>query len=265
MLLPQKWEAHVRELQAGPAAIRSPAVDAIAAWAGVSTRARQAMKRSSPEVVQALEDLVLAFLQQDEQQEQEDAGEEQQQQQPDVDGGSGGISISSSQGGDLVLFLDEGFHRLIAHGLAEYHGLASHSRVLPGGGKAVVIRRRRPASDNGAAATVAPAAAAAVSAAVEASEGGEDSAPLEPHPQQTRQHLAITCSDLLHILLEEQQPLNTALLHQALCQPVDSSSEAGDAREAAGGAPMATQQQQQQQPVQPSSPQLQPLMEVAVA
>ncbi len=44
----QKWEAHVRELQAGPAAIRNPAVQAIAAWAGVSWKARQAMKRSNP-------------------------------------------------------------------------------------------------------------------------------------------------------------------------------------------------------------------------
>lgn len=31
----QKWEAHVRELQAGPNPIRNPAVDAMAAWAGV--------------------------------------------------------------------------------------------------------------------------------------------------------------------------------------------------------------------------------------
>lgn len=30
----QKWEAHVRELQAGPNPIRNPAVDAMAAWAG---------------------------------------------------------------------------------------------------------------------------------------------------------------------------------------------------------------------------------------
>ncbi len=30
----QKWEAHVRELQAGPNHIHNPAVDAMAAWAG---------------------------------------------------------------------------------------------------------------------------------------------------------------------------------------------------------------------------------------
>lgn len=61
---PQKWEAHVRELQAGPAAIRNPAIDAIAAWAGVSSKARAAMKRSSPAAVQAIEAPILAFLQQ---------------------------------------------------------------------------------------------------------------------------------------------------------------------------------------------------------
>lgn len=59
-----KWEAHVRELQAGPAAIQNPAIHAIAAWAGVSGRARQAMKRSSPAHVQAIEAQILAFLQQ---------------------------------------------------------------------------------------------------------------------------------------------------------------------------------------------------------
>lgn len=61
---PQKWEAHVRELQAGPSAIRNPAIDAIAAWAGVSWKARAAMKRSTPASVQCIEAPILAFLQQ---------------------------------------------------------------------------------------------------------------------------------------------------------------------------------------------------------
>jgi hypothetical protein len=58
---PQKWEAHVQELQASPAAVRSPAVDALAAWAGVSWKARQAMKRAPP-TCEAIEGQILAFL-----------------------------------------------------------------------------------------------------------------------------------------------------------------------------------------------------------
>jgi hypothetical protein len=58
----QKWEAHVRELQAGPAAISNPAIDALAAWAGVSSKARQAMKRAGPSLVQAIEAQLLDFL-----------------------------------------------------------------------------------------------------------------------------------------------------------------------------------------------------------
>ena len=61
--LAQKWEAHVRELQAGPAAIPDPAIDALAAWAGVSFKARQAMKRA-PTTCEAIEAQLLAFLQQ---------------------------------------------------------------------------------------------------------------------------------------------------------------------------------------------------------
>jgi len=53
----------VRELQASSAAIHNPAVEAIAAWAGVSAKARQAMKRSSPSHVAAIEAPILAFLQ----------------------------------------------------------------------------------------------------------------------------------------------------------------------------------------------------------
>ncbi|PSC69651.1 R3H domain-containing 4 isoform X2 [Micractinium conductrix] len=121
----QKWEAHVRELQASPAAIRNPAVEAIAAWAQVSWKARQAMKRCSPSAVAAMEAPILAYVQDD--------GE-----------------------GELVLDeLEDGFHRLIAHGLAEYHSLSSHSRPLPGGGKVVVVRRRSVAGGPSAATATA--------------------------------------------------------------------------------------------------------------
>lgn len=210
----QKWEAHVRELQAGPAAILNPAVQAIAAWAGVSWKARQAMKRSSPSHVAAIEAPILAFLQED-----------------------------PASAGELVLpDLEDGFHRLIAHGLAEFHGLSSHSRPVPGGGKQVVLRRRAGAAP---AAAMGPAAAASLgsslvmaeggtaagsSAAVAVAAGGEQSddegdagaaeGPAAP--------LAISCSDILHILEDEKQPLCPAVLSQAYLHPLDSSSEAGD-------------------------------------
>ncbi|KAL4458348.1 hypothetical protein ABPG75_013213 [Micractinium tetrahymenae] len=209
----QKWEAHVRELQAGPSAIRNPAVQAIAAWAGVGWKARQAMKRSSPSHVAAIEAPILAFLQQE-----------------------------PAAAGELVLSdLEDGFHRLIAHGLAEYHGLSSHSRPAPGGGKEVVLRRRAGAALAAAMGPVAasafgssPSAAASGSSslAAAAAAGGEESedeggageaeggAPGAP--------LAIACSDILHILEDEKQPLCPAVLSQAYLHPLDSSSEAGD-------------------------------------
>ncbi|KAI3435744.1 hypothetical protein D9Q98_001802 [Chlorella vulgaris] len=117
----EKWQSHVRELQARPAVVHNPAVDALTAWARVNWKARQAMKRAGPCFVQATEDQVLSFSEDD------GAGEEM-----------------------VVSGLEDGFHRLIAHGLAEFHGMPSHSRVLEDGSKEVVVRRRTQATAAGA-------------------------------------------------------------------------------------------------------------------
>lgn len=185
----QKWEAHVRELQAGPAAIPDPAIDALAAWAGVSFKARQAMKRA-PTTCEAIEAQLLAFLQQQ-------------------DGG---------QGSELVVEgLEDGFHRLIAHGLAEYHSLQSTSRVVDGGGKQVVVR--------------CPAHAAARAPQhhlpkVNVEDFSEGDLPAEGLPGAPRV-LTIACSDILH-LLDDAASLSATTLRHAFVQPLDSSSEAGD-------------------------------------
>ncbi len=150
-----------------------------------------------------------------------------------------------SSAGELVLSdLEDGFHRLIAHGLAEFHGLSSHSRPVPGGGKVVVLRRRAsatltaaalgpgaaaafggsPSAVEGGASGGGPAAAAVLGAEEREDEGGEGSgeAPAPGLP------LPICCSDILHILEDEKQPLCPAVLSQAYLHPLDSSSEAGD-------------------------------------
>jgi len=91
------------------------------------------------------------------------------------------------------------FCRLIAHGLCEYHSLASHSRPLPdGSGKEVVVRRRATA-----AATSASSSAAAAAGSGEAGEDVADAAGAAGR----RGPLQIACSDLLHVLVDEAQPL----------------------------------------------------------
>lgn len=159
------------------------------------------------------------------------------------------VQEDPSSAGELVLSdLEDGFHRLIAHGLAEFHGLSSHSRPVPGGGKVVVLRRRAsaassaalgpsaaaafggsPSAVEGGASGGSPAAAAVLGAEEREDEGGEGSgeAPAPGMP------LPICCSDILHILEDEKQPLCPAVLSQAYLHPLDSSSEAGDLHHAA--------------------------------
>ena len=275
-----KWEAHVRELQAGPAAIQNPAVHAIAAWAAVSGRARQAMKRSSPAHVQAIETQILLFLQQ--------VGGCNSSCFPlqqlalrrssclallaELRSWEGHFSryllpfsslphcccyppphvpllLQDDPEEELVLEgLEDGFHRLIAHGLAEYHSLNSHSRVVEGGSggeKEVVVRRRPAAAAASGSSAMAAATAAMAAAAIEEGEGAAGAAagqqqqqamsPQQAHQQQAAAPavLAISCCDILHILVDEPQPLNPAVLHQAYLHPIDSSSEAGDHHTAA--------------------------------
>lgn len=111
--------------------------------------------------------------------------------------------------------LEDGFHRLIAHGLCEYYSLPSHSRQLADGSKEVVVRRRAPE-----AATPPPqqqpAAGgeegedeveqewAAAAAADEARRGGGGALP-------------ISCSDILHILVDEAQPLTPQVGGDSRC------------------------------------------------
>ncbi|KAK9845871.1 hypothetical protein WJX81_004685 [Elliptochloris bilobata] len=94
----ERWEAHVKSASAP--ARPSAALVALQAWAGIKRKARDALKRAPPSLVDEIELRVLQFL------EQGDCGE-------------------------LVLQLDDGFQRLLAHGLAEFHGLTSASRPAP--------------------------------------------------------------------------------------------------------------------------------------
>ncbi len=52
----------MRELQRGPHAIEDAAVDALAAWSGVSWKARRALRRASLAYVDDVEGRLLAFL-----------------------------------------------------------------------------------------------------------------------------------------------------------------------------------------------------------
>lgn len=47
---------------------------------------------------------------------------------------------------ELVLDIEDSFGRLLAHGLAEFHGLLSATSKQPGSGKKLVVVRGKPAS-----------------------------------------------------------------------------------------------------------------------
>lgn len=122
----QKWEEHVGELrgdgsEAGAAA--EPAVRlaaaALAAWAGVTGRARDALKHSNPAHVEAIEAPILSFASQD----------------------GGAPDTAPGQPQELELDLESGFHRLLAHGLAQYHGLRSTSASRGTAQRVVVLHR----------------------------------------------------------------------------------------------------------------------------
>jgi len=85
------------------------------AWSRTNARARAALRsaaRRSPERIERLEATLLDF----------------------ADGFAG------ADAGELVLPLADGFARLLAHGLCEFHGLPAHSRVAPGGAKELVVK-----------------------------------------------------------------------------------------------------------------------------
>ena len=85
------------------------------AWSRTSARARAALRsaaRRSPERLERLEATLLEFADE----------------------------FAGADAGELVLPLADGFARLLAHGLCEFHGLPAHSRVAPGGAKELVVR-----------------------------------------------------------------------------------------------------------------------------
>jgi hypothetical protein len=126
----------------------------------------------------------------------------------------------------VVSGLEDGFHRLIAHGLAEFHGMPSHSRVLEDGSKEVVVRRRTQATAAGA--IVAQVSRSAAHALGGGAWTDEDVSPMTPAAQPGRWPVAIACSDILQLLADgPHQPMSAAVLRHAYLQP-DSSSDAGD-------------------------------------
>lgn len=133
-------------------------------------------------------------------------------------------------GAELVVSgLEGGFHRLIAHGLAEFHGLVSHSRLLPdGSGDKEVVVRRRAAAAHPAPAAAPGAAAGADEEWEEQRQAAEAEAAAAEAAAAEEQAPRITCADILHVLLDDAQPLTPAALHNAYVHSMDSSSEAGD-------------------------------------
>lgn len=102
-----------------------------AAWGRTSARARAALRsvaRRSPERLEDLEATLLEFA-------EEFAGVGSSL--PDGGGEPGG------GGPELVLPLADGFGRLLAHGLCEFHGLTSFTRLGIGGHKELVVKPPR--------------------------------------------------------------------------------------------------------------------------
>ena len=85
------------------------AVCCLQAWAGISRKCRDALKRASPQFVDALEHRMLALL---------------------TEATLAGLATDSGAAfDDAALQLPDGFQRLLAHGIAQFHGLSSFSRA----------------------------------------------------------------------------------------------------------------------------------------
>ena len=126
-----KWAEHVQELQdsaqadSGEGSAAAAAAEAaVKGWAAVGPRARKALRRAPHGCVHELETEVAQFM-------------------------------DSSDDGELVLRLEDGFQRLLAHGLAEFYGLLSFSRTAGDGVREVVIRRRHAPSEAAASSSAA--------------------------------------------------------------------------------------------------------------
>ena len=113
-----KEKAFLDKVRAAEAASRTHRHEsesyAAAGWARTSARARAALRsvaRRSPERLEDLENVVLDFAEE-----------------------------FADTARELVLPLDDGFGRLLAHGLCEFHGVAATSRPTERGGKELVVR-----------------------------------------------------------------------------------------------------------------------------
>ena len=122
-----KEKAFLDKVRAAEAASRTHRHEsesyAAAGWARTSARARAALRsvaRRSPERLEDLENVILDFAEE-----------------------------FSSTGRELVLPLDDGFGRLLAHGLCEFHGVPASSRPTERGDKELVVRAPSVASISG--------------------------------------------------------------------------------------------------------------------
>ena len=122
-----KEKAFLDKVRAAEAASRTHRHEsesyAAAGWARTSARARAALRsvaRRSPERLEDLENVVLDFAEE-----------------------------FADTARELVLPLDDGFGRLLAHGLCEFHGVAATSRPTERGGKELVVRAPSVASISG--------------------------------------------------------------------------------------------------------------------
>ena len=122
-----KEKAFLDKVRAAEAASRTHRHEsesyAAAGWARTSARARAALRsvaRRSPERLEDLENVVLDFAEE-----------------------------FANTGRELALPLDDGFGRLLAHGLCEFHGVVATSRPTELGGKELVVRAPSVASISG--------------------------------------------------------------------------------------------------------------------
>ncbi|KXZ55196.1 hypothetical protein GPECTOR_3g340 [Gonium pectorale] len=108
----QKWAAHQRDSAPLRQRPLSQAALALQRWAAVGKKARAALKRANPASVLQLELQVLDFFEQ------------------------------AAPGATLLMPLEDGFARLLVHGLADFYGLLSTSRTDDSGATCVAVYRR---------------------------------------------------------------------------------------------------------------------------
>lgn len=161
-----KEKAFLDKVRAAEAASRTHRHEsesyAAAGWARTSARARAALRsvaRRSPERLEDLENVVLDFAEE-----------------------------FADTARELVLPLDDGFGRLLAHGLCEFHGVAATSRPTERGGKELVVR--------------APSVASISGRDPEPEEGDDDdeAAAGESSTEPARWRAPSTCAEFLRLL-----------------------------------------------------------------